>query len=172
MGINLLVELELNRPNWDHIVESDGPATKIPGAIRELLAAATPEQAELAYWKLENHVVVQGQLFEAACFVVPIIMTALLQEERPRFIQISLLELLFQIVHGESHCEETARGLANLRDRCRAAAREGLWILYHAFINRNLVGAKEVIELIDKDTARLVILERMRQNCAQEGGAD
>ena len=43
-----------------------GPADFVPAAIERLTASATEDDATAAYWELDNRVVVQGQLFEAA----------------------------------------------------------------------------------------------------------
>ena len=137
MNSNFLVEAELGRLDWGKMQCSHGPATKVPEAIRELLAAGNPQEADRAYWKLENVVVVQGQLFESALYVVPVILAALIETERPRFVRISLQGLLFEIVNGSPHAEEEARGFGDLGERCKDAARQGLWLLY-----RNLYEAE------------------------------
>ena len=162
MSVESLIEAELVRPDWTHIMEANGPATNIPSALRELVAANTPDEVRQAYWKLENHVVVQGQLFEAAVYVVPVLLAALLDTNRPRFVRIGILELLFQIIAGTSHEDEVRRGFADLGARCKRAAREGLWLLYREFFVGGLAGAKEIIQSIDEDTSRLVFLERHR----------
>lgn len=159
MDPDILVKSELDRPRWDQIREANGMAIKIPSALRELLAARSAEEVTRAYWKLENHVVVNGQLFESAAFVVPVLMAALVKFERPSFVRAGILELLFQIVHGEPHQDEIARGRVDLGDRCRQAAREGLWLLYREFLRETHVGAREVLGVLAPDKARLVFLE-------------
>jgi len=160
MNTNILVEAELARHDWSKIRIADGLATEIPSALRELLAAQTREECELAYWKLENYVVVQGQLFEAALFVVPVLMAALVTLERPVLVRHKLIELLFQIVNGYPDREEEARGLGDLDARCKDAARQGLWVLYREFLGENRKQVRYVIELLDEDKSRLESLEQ------------
>lgn len=155
MDLERLVECELLRLDWSLIREADGPATDVPVALRDLLSAKSPEEADDAYWRLENHVVVQGQLFEAAKFAVPILMAALVKADRPRHVRIGVLELLFQIVNGVPHEEEVVRGFADLGDRCKSEARDGLWLLYRESLEGEQNAAKEIIQLIDEDSARL-----------------
>lgn len=150
-----LVEVELQRTDWSGVREAAGPATAIPEAIRSLLGAATPEETQPPYWKLENHVVLQGQLFEAAAVVVPVLLAALV-DERPRHVRIALLDLLFQIVSGEPHLDEIERGVENLTETCRARAREGLWLLYREFLDGERDAALDVIEVLETDSARLL----------------
>lgn len=157
--LNILVESELERLEWAQLREVNGPATRVPGALRELLSARSADEVNRAYWKLENHVVVQGQLFQAALYVVPVLIAALVDGERPLCVRIGMTELLFQILNGKPHPDEIARGLGDLTERCRNAALHGLWIFYRELLGENRAGAKEVLELLEGDTSRLTFLE-------------
>lgn len=149
-----IAEREIARLQWERLREACGSAEQIPYALVEMLNAPNPEAVDAAYWKLENHVVVQGQLFEVAEFVVSVLMAALL-EERPRHVRISILELLFQIVSGEAHEDEVSLGNADLAGKCQAKALEGLWVLYRELAFGERDAAQEILEVIEKDTARL-----------------
>ncbi len=164
MSLNLLVEMELTRHDWSRILQADGPAIDIPGALRDLVNSKSPDESKTAYWKLENHIVVQSQLFEAARYIVPALCAGLVQTDRPKWVRIQLLELLFQVVSGESAPEERTRGNCDLGDQCRTAAREGLWVLYRIFQERELGrAAKEIIERIDQDPTRLGKLQELNR---------
>ncbi|QTD50169.1 hypothetical protein [Sulfidibacter corallicola] len=149
-----LNQIELARHHWAELREASGIADNIPSAILELLKSSRPDEAENAYWKIENHVVVQGQLFESAEYVVPVLLTSLLQKQQ-KWVKISILELLFQIVSGEPHEEEISKGNRDLGERCREKAREGLWILYQEMMFGERYAAKDVLEVIEKDPHRL-----------------
>lgn len=149
-----IANIEINRVHWSDFREIAGSAANIPLALQELLTAVTHEDSEAAYWKLENRIVVQGQLFEVAEFVVPVLLAALL-EPRPSWVTRGILELLLQIVLGECHEDEVALGNADLGDRCREKARQGLWVLYGELMRGERDSAREVIEAIELDTARL-----------------
>lgn len=149
------VEVELQRTDWSAVREATGSASGVPLAIRSLLAAPTPDEVRPPYWDLENHVVVQGQLFEAAAVVVPVLIAALL-DDRPRHVRIAVLDLLFQIVSAEPHAEEIERGNLDLTETCRARAREGLWLLYREFLVGERDAALDVIEAVETDSARLM----------------
>jgi hypothetical protein len=148
------VELEISRHPWATLRKLDGTAEQTGFALFELAYAANVDAAKLAYWKIENHVVVQGQLFESALHVVPCLM-ALLLEDRPSFVRISALELLFQIVMGEADEEEVSRGNADLGNACRAKAREGLWLLYRELLMGEREAAREILEVIEPELDRL-----------------
>ena len=151
-----LAALEIRRIPWDTLRQAGGPAEQVPYALMDLLNALTPELANHAYWRLENHVVVQGQLYQAAEPVVSVLV-AILLEDRPRHVKIGVLELLFQILAGSAHASEVALGNENIAEACRDKAREGLWVLYKELINGERDAAKEVIELIELDRTRLGI---------------
>ncbi|MFN7291315.1 MAG: hypothetical protein ACK5YR_06795 [Pirellula sp.] len=163
---NLLVECEISQYDWNAMMEADGPATNVPLAIRELLGASCPEDAVKAYWKLENHVVVQGSLFEAAVCTVSVICASLVLNPRPKWVMIQLLELLFQLVSGESHSDEVKRGLTDLGEQCRAEASKSLWILYGLFQEGEFSrAAREIIMQLDGSPQRLTTLDELnRQN--------
>jgi hypothetical protein len=160
MNLDLLVEMELNRWDWSNIMECDGPATKIPSAIRELISADTPQEARAAYWKLENHVVVQGGIFEAAVYTVPVLVASWVRNDRPTHFVIATMNLFFQILAGDVRSEERERGLHDLKERCIAAMREGLWVLYAYYSNPILrLSVGDVIAALDKDEYRLKYLD-------------
>src|SRR5256885_12610401 len=56
---------EIERYNWS-ILRASGNASGVPHAIRSLLAAASEDEADRWYWKIDNTVIVQGALYEAA----------------------------------------------------------------------------------------------------------
>lgn len=149
-----LVDFEINRVSWESLREIAGTSENIKYALIDLLGSSTPDEAEKIYWRLENHVVVQGQLFQVSEFVVPIILAALI-DERPRHVKISLLDLLFQIVSGVPDDSEIALGNENLSEKCILKAREGLWLLYREFLYGEKISAQDVIEVIETDISRL-----------------
>lgn len=164
MSRKLIVDAAIARYDWGKMQEADGPAIRIPTAFVELIDSTGTEVAKKAYWKLENHVVLQGSLFEASVSVVSLIGAALAEPNRPKWVKIALLDLLFQIVDGESHSDEVARGLPDLGQRCRNEAKKLLWILYGIFQDGELWdAAREIIERIDDDHVLLTNLDRLNR---------
>jgi hypothetical protein len=104
-------------------------AAQTPDSLLGLLTVSDLEELEEFYWRLENHVVVQGSLSEAAPAVVWVLFSGLVGE-----IGFSnrwqALELVFQIVGGESHPDAEDRGQADPWDRAREACRTGRWFLH------------------------------------------
>jgi len=108
---------ELERHDWVHL-RASGSAHNVPVAIMALLNANNETDADKAYWRIDNTVVVQGALFEAAvataqCLVVGLAECTL--AARPR-----VLELLLQLSSGEDAPEETELGTSDLAGQCIA----------------------------------------------------
>ncbi|WP_236239993.1 hypothetical protein [Streptomyces sp. CC228A] len=149
-----LAVIEIERVDWASFpILGDRPEA-VPESLRRLISAVTEDEAMDAYWGLENVVVVQGQLYGAALPTVPVLLAALLDDLSADARDL-VLELLFQIVAGEADEEEAARGNVDLGDRCRAAARQGLWLVYRELGTRRRETAVAVLERIEDDKARL-----------------
>ncbi|MDP9023785.1 MAG: hypothetical protein M3N13_00230 [Candidatus Eremiobacteraeota bacterium] len=94
-----------------------GSAADIPAALIDLCHATTDAEADKAYWRIDNVVVVQGRLFEAAAATATCILTCL-----PGTVGIArtrLLELLVQLGNGEPDPSELALGNVTLSDVVR-----------------------------------------------------
>lgn len=161
--LGTLAQIEIQRVRWDAFREAGGNPQALGPSLERLLASETPEDAEERYWGLENHVVVQGQLFSSALPVVSVILAGLC-DPFPRHVRISLLELLFQIVSGEAHESEVLSGRHDLGAECRAMARGGLWLLYRELKYGESEAAEEVITRIESDPERL---EAFRQTLGE-----
>ncbi|MEU9335747.1 hypothetical protein AB0D49_21615 [Streptomyces sp. NPDC048290] len=147
-------DIEIGRVAWQQYRTAGDRSAQVPDALRALAAAVTEDDAFGAYWGLENVVVIQGQLYSAAVPTVSVLLAALLDELSPDARDL-VLELLQQIVRGEAEKEEAALGDADLGDRCRAAAREGLWLVYRELGTRRRETAEAILERIEPDRARL-----------------
>lgn len=106
---------ELQRYVWSNL-RAEGTAQAIPSAICSLRDASTIEKADYAYWRIDNTVVVQGRLFEAA-LPTAVCLLAALQECTP-IAQPFILELLVQIGAGEASAIELEKGNTALADNC------------------------------------------------------
>ena len=172
-----LVELELARIDWsqlreirssfgEKIVSSD----YVPSVIMALLNAKNLNEAEELEWKIDNHIFAQRCLFEAAEYLVPVLIVSLLEAPQG-FVKNTFLELLFQIVAGVPDQSEVVLGNFDLGERCRAKAREGLWILYKEFIDGDKVQSAfvlDVLEIIEIDSSRLEAFRKIKSNALSE----
>jgi hypothetical protein len=120
---------EYARHDWLKL-RSSGSAAKVPEAVEQLRLAATDHEADAAYWRIDNEVVVQGALYEA-CVPTAVCLVGALQNctaaARPK-----ILELLFQLGNGEPHPTELVHGNADLAARCRTEIRHGATLVFSA----------------------------------------
>lgn len=92
----------LNKIPWDDLKALDGTCSHIPEALKGI-TSETKEISNKSYWKIDNHVVVQGGLFEGAFYLVPFLIALLKDEniiERSR-----VYDLLFEIGNGSAEPE-------------------------------------------------------------------
>jgi hypothetical protein len=165
MKYDFLVDNELDRVDWAHVQEASGPAISIPLNFRELLAARDEEEVKRAYWKLENHVVVQGHLYEAAIYLVPVICAALVDPDRPRLIRSWIIELLFQICNGYYlSTPDSASRPVDIVTQCRNAARNALWLLYGELARQEIKIVESLVALLENDPDRLLLLKKRIPN--------
>lgn len=113
-------------PDWRSLRTLIGPADFVPGAIDRLLCASTAAEATQAYWELDNRVVVQGQLFEAAEQVSRELVRRICAGEASPSGLPGALDLLVELAYGESDASEIEAGNPDLGRRCRAQIADGL----------------------------------------------
>jgi hypothetical protein len=150
----MIARKELERHRWSLLRDACGNADHVATALAKLLDAANPEEAERLYWGVENHVVVQGQIFQAALATVPVLLAALV-DPVPRHVRIAALELLYQIVSGQPHHSEIAQGNVSLLNDCREICREGKWLLYRELVHGERDSARDVLEAIEEHRDRI-----------------
>jgi hypothetical protein len=141
-----LAEREIELVDWAQFTELDGPGGDIGNRLRALLDAGSSDAAGDAYWRLENHVVAQNELFDSAEPTVSVIVAAL-ADERPRYVRIALLDLLYLILTASPSAAIKAR-CPDLVERCHARAREGLWLLVREAAVGAQGSARDVLELL------------------------
>lgn len=116
-------------PEWRSLRTLIGPADFVPTAIDRLLTATTDAEARTAYWELDNRVVVQGQLFEAAEAVARELATRICSTGASKHGLSRALDLLVELAYGEADASEVAAGNAGLGARCRDEIRKGMQCL-------------------------------------------
>lgn len=100
---------------------SAGDAADVPAALDALVAATSDDEAEAAYWRLDNVVVLQGSVYEAAVAVLPAIVRTLVAG--PEIARRWCLELLLQIAGGWTDPAEAERTSRDLAEEARDALR-------------------------------------------------
>ena len=91
---------DLDSVPWVDLVQAHGSAEDVPAAIRGL-AAAEPGEVERYYWRLDNVVVLQGSVYEAAFYVIPYLL-AIIDSGLPSENRAAAYDLLVEIARGTS----------------------------------------------------------------------
>lgn len=85
--------------DWSKIKTAHGYATLIPAALKELTSLDADERHS-GYWGIDNYVILQGDLHEAAYYVIEPILEIL--ENKNCIDYGTPLELLIQIAYGQA----------------------------------------------------------------------
>jgi hypothetical protein len=141
--------------DWGSYRVLEGPAESLRPALLDLLAASRPEQLASVHWRIENHVVVQDDIYSAAEPVTSVLVAAL-ANPRPTWMRVEILQLLFSILSGTGFDEHNG---ASLWSKCRDRAMEGYWLLVSEALTGERDAALEVLSLID-DPDRLAAVRR------------
>ena len=136
-------------PDWHHLRSVVGTAEFVPDAVTRMVHAANVEDASSAYWELDNRVVVQGQLFEAAACTARAVAIAICQGEASAMGLTRALDLLVEISAGEADHSELALGNAALGDVCRAELRQYLPCFRSLVTNDDEQTLLHLLDLLD-----------------------
>jgi len=148
-------ELLVEGTHWGRLETASGTAEHVPDALKHLAQARTEDEAKAAYWELDNEVVVQGRLYEAAVPVVSVLL-AMLQGQLSRVARARVVDLLVEIALGDppARGDKPDGGLGEL---CRALVREGIWTVYGLLLDEDPAirqCALLVVANLDTDAAR------------------
>ncbi len=87
----------LHQIDWSKIEQAEGFASHVPIAVQRL-ASEDESICESAYWELDNHIVLQGDLYQAAFFVIPFLVEIL--KSNSVICRSYVYDLLFEIANG------------------------------------------------------------------------
>lgn len=103
LEISTLETLVASKFRWCEIHTKFGLANDVPSRIAQLFRGNSTERAH-AYWKLDNVIVLQGSLSQAAYYTASVILEVLSTgEER---INLQVANLLFEILNGHAERDE------------------------------------------------------------------
>ena len=141
-------EFALTLTDWTTIGHAGAAGVRVPDAIKTLLASETPQHAALNEAALENLIVAQGSVEEAAEPAISVLLAAL-ADDPPSHIRVPILDLLFQICIG-GPADQADVGLIA---RCHDRVREGLWLLVREAVEGARDAALDVLDIVDESRA-------------------
>jgi hypothetical protein len=96
--MDILKELEI--VEWDSLRTAQGiNADYIPKALLGLMSV-NKEEKEIAYWSLENHVVLQGDVYDSSYYIIPFLVEMI--EKTDEETKVYAYDLLIEIINGYS----------------------------------------------------------------------
>ena len=96
--MDILKKLEI--VEWDSLRTAQGiNADYIPKALLGLMSV-NKEEKEKAYWSLENHVVLQGDVYDSSYYVIPFLVEMI--EKTDEETKVYAYDLLIEIINGYS----------------------------------------------------------------------
>ena len=94
------ISKELETVEWDTLRTAEGiNADYIPKALLGLMSVKQ-EEKEKAYWSLENHVVLQGDVYDSSYYVIPFLVEMIKKTDAET--KIYAYDLLIEIINGYS----------------------------------------------------------------------
>jgi hypothetical protein len=138
---------EFNQINWKQLKTAEGFADDVAIFFPKMLLAKTEVEGEAAFWHLDNHVVLQGHLYEAAEYLIPFLISGtLVGTPVGKWL---CLDLLVEIAGGYSTTSsEPVLGSVELAIRCKVAVRRGLPVYYYYM---------ESVDIRVRDCASLIL---------------
>ena len=150
-----LAERLIEATPWGTLCSAGGTGEGVGLALTQLLQSESPDEAESAYWRIENHAFIQEDIYEVAVACTSVLVASL-ADPRESWVRISVLDLVFLILNG---FDSPIEGRTDqLRNRCHQAAREGLWLLVREAVFGRRDAALEILELLgEAEKARRLI---------------
>ena len=144
------LQQELSGVNWSEKSVASGKADKVPAALAGLLS---PDEnlRNRSYWQLDNEIVLQSDLYEAAYFVIPFLIRCL--SEKVAHGRDRIYDLLYEIAHGHAPtslvCRTKEGDEISLEDACAREVNKGLEMYLRDTTDANPLIAEKAKELIE-----------------------
>jgi hypothetical protein len=142
------VSMELSRYDWGSLVTDHGTAAEVPATVAALVAATTETEARYHSSTLDQVVIVQCNLYEAAVPLVSVLCAAL-TEDLPAAARRKVLWLISEIVNGDTHRSEVEAGRPDLEVRAQEVARAALWLFYRELLHGDPANTQNVVDILD-----------------------
>ncbi len=138
---------QIHQENWKNLSVLTGSAEHVPDAVLGLLSDDR-EAFDSAYWKLDNYVVVQGDLFSAAAVLPKYLEDVVLKAKFKE----SVIDLIWQIGSGYSKNSE-------LQSTCFTEAAK----VFNSLIKHPSIASTKFAEMIKAELDDMVEIEAGRE---------
>lgn len=143
-----IINQVINSIKWKEINCFTGNCSHVPEAISQLYSSSSADRLA-AYWRLDNHLVIQGYLSEGAFYIIPLLIQIVVDESE--FID-EALDLLIEIWLGAAEFEKTVNfKICNHPAVYFVPAQDGIVLpLFMACRLAIIIGTKDILAAIDK----------------------
>lgn len=138
---------QIHHENWKELHVLTGTAEHVPKAVLGLLSN-NRKSFDAAYWKLENYVVVQGDLFSSAAILPKYLEEVVV---KARFKE-SVIDLIWQIGTGYSENVELQK-----------ACFDGAYKAFSSLLKHPLIDSSKHAEMIKAELDDMVEIEAERK---------
>ena len=138
-----ICEKIISSVDWAQLHTMQGDATQFGEALLQLIRSQDSHEAKTIWEReIENVVFAQNGIYDAAVPTIDIMLAALVTD-RPMYIRVFALELLFHILNGGSEDEP------DLSRRCSERATKGIWLLIREAVRGPEWATDVVLEIMD-----------------------
>lgn len=152
---------EIDKINWTLLKQAHGESSHVPKAIKGLVSP-NPKEQEDSYWKLDNYVVLQGDLYQAAFYVIPFLIEILKSTSFNG--RKYVYDLLFEIANGyaveEVLCNYNGKDYP-LTEVCKKSIADNFKIFLAEVANQSSDFREDALDL-------LITLEKNRNEIVTE----
>lgn len=136
----------MERHDWSKL-PGNGPVSKVPAAIIALQTAQSKSEAENAYWRIDNVVIVQGTVYASAVVATRCLIESLLNATT--IARQFILELLVQISSANTDANESnAISYGNILDACKSEVMQGCAVFFHLLEHGSMEERMWCIDLV------------------------
>lgn len=142
----------LDGEDWTRVQTSTGGGEQVPDRLLALVQSADALEAEQSYWRLDNHVVVQGRAYRSAALLLPSLMVASTSPAIARAARRWVVELLTEIALARPHEDEPDP--SNVATSIADSLAMGRWTVYGLLADPDdhiSRAAAEIIRRIEPD---------------------
>ncbi len=137
-------------------------AASVGLALRALLDADEPGLVPAIRNEIENYVVPQSSLQEAAEPTMRVL-AAVFADNAARWVRVAALDLMYWIMRGSAGPGDLETAAAGLHQRCAERGRESLWLFVRQAADEPIFfdAVADVVSLIDTDGSAIAVLHSL-----------
>ncbi|MDP5208574.1 hypothetical protein [Microbulbifer sp. 2205BS26-8] len=139
---------KIDSVNWEQLQQAHGNAEHVPSAIKNLISEDAKTR-EASYWQLDNHIVLQSDLYEASFYAIPFLIEIL--QSDTSLGRDYVYDLLFEIANGhaaqELKCSYDGQELG-LREACRVSIIDFLPVFLSEVADLNSSCREQALDLL------------------------